>query len=175
MLLIQLFGLSGAGKSTIAQAVKEKLGNENIHVEILDGDQVRKTLHKDLGFSKADRNENIRRMGALASSMSTNNHVIIIAAVNPYESIRQELEGKYGAKTIWLNCSLRTLIGRDTKGLYKRAMLPNDHPDKIYDLSGVNDVFEEPVNPDLVIDTEENSIEESVKLLSNFISMSRNG
>src|SRR5690242_18722738 len=169
MLVIQLFGLSGAGKSTIALAVKEQLSKENIHVEILDGDHIRKTLHKDLGFSKADRNENIRRMGALASAMSTNNHVIIIAAINPYEIIREELKVKYAAKTIWLNCSLPTLMERDTKGLYKRALLPDNHPDKIFDLSGVNDVFEEPGSPDLVIDTEKNSVKESVELLSHFI------
>lgn len=154
MIFIQLTGLSGAGKSTIANAVKELLQNDGYKVEIIDGDVYRKKLCPDLGFSKEDRNENIRRLGFVANLLASHGVISILAAINPYENIRKELS-EYGkhVKTVWINCDLETLISRDTKQLYKRAMLPIDHPDKIHNLTGVNDPYEVPVDPDLVIDT----------------------
>ena len=169
MILIQLTGLSGAGKTTISSAVKEKLLQQGLQVEILDGDLIRKTKNKDLGFSKNDRHENIRRLGSMGYALTLENRIIIIAAINPYEEIRQELVQKYRAKTVYIKCSVTTLVKRDTKGLYARALLPDDHPDKLRNLSGVNDVFEPPAAPDLIIDTEKNSIEESSSALTEFI------
>ena len=169
MILIQLTGLSGAGKTTISKAVKEKLFYEGFQVEILDGDLIRNTRHKDLGFSKADRHENIRRLGLMGYALTLENKIVIIAAINPYEEIRQELTKKYGAKTVYIKCSLETLMLRDPKGLYSRALLPEDHPDKLRNLSGVNDVYEAPVSPDLIIDTEPNTIEECSTALAEFI------
>jgi adenylylsulfate kinase len=174
MLLIQLTGLSGAGKSTLSQIVKQQLQKDGFTVEILDGDQLRKSMNKDLGFSKNDRLENIRRLGALAYSLLSQRNVIIIAAINPFEETRKELEKKYGAKTIWISCAIEILVKRDPKGLYKKAMLPNDHPDKISNLSGINDAYEEPVNADLVIDTATEPVEESAKKLMDFIRRSIN-
>jgi adenylylsulfate kinase len=169
MLLIQLTGLSGAGKSTLSQIVKQQLQKDGFSVEILDGDHLRNSMNKDLGFSKNDRQENIRRLGAMAYSLLTEKNIIIIAAINPFEEIRKELERKYCAKTIWISCAIEILIQRDPKGLYKRAMLPNDHPDKISNLTGINDVYEEPVKADLVIDTATEPVEESAKRLMDFI------
>ena len=169
MVFVQLTGLPGAGKTTLSEIVKEKLVLQGKAVEVLDGDALRKTINKDLGFSKADRQENLRRLGALGHSLFLQKKIVIIAAINPFEETRKELSKKFGAKTVWISCSLQTLIKRDPKGLYKRAFLPDDHPNKIFNLTGVNDPYEEPVSPDLVINTENNSIEEASGLLLQFI------
>ena len=168
-MILQLTGLPGAGKTTLSQIVKEKLQQLGKTVEVLDGDVLRKTVNRDLGFSKMDRQENIRRLGAMAHSLLSQNQVVIIAAINPFEETRKELESKFGAKTIWINCALETLIKRDPKGLYRRAMLPANHPDKIFNLTGIDDAYEEPLTADLVIDTEKNSIESASSLLLQFI------
>ena len=169
MLILQLTGLPGAGKTTLSQKVKEQLRLQGRSIAVLDGDVLRRTVNRDLGFSQTDRQENIRRLGALAQSMLAENEIVIIAAINPYDEIRKELEHKFGVKTIWIHCSLQTLIKRDPKGLYRKAMLPNDHPDKIFNLTGVDDVYEERENPDLAIDTEKHSIDDASNLLMEFI------
>lgn len=169
MLFIQFTGLSGAGKTTLAQKVKQLFEAQRVSVELIDGDVYRATLCKDLGFSKADRCENIRRLGNKAHSLSEKTDIAIIAAINPYEEIRNELKLNYAAKTIWVKCAVEILSQRDTKGLYKRAGLPVDHPEKINNLTGVNDVYEIPLKPDLVIDTGNEPIEESAQKLYDFI------
>jgi adenylylsulfate kinase len=170
MLFIQLTGLSGSGKSTIANGVKELLLSSGFRIEVIDGDIYRKKLCSDLGFSKSDRHENIRRLGFVSNKFAENGIISILAAINPYEEIRKELS-MYGphVKTIWINCDLDTLIKRDTKQLYKKAMLPENHPDKIKNLTGVNDPYEAPENPDLVINTAIEKEDESVKLLFDYI------
>ena len=170
MLFIQLTGLSGSGKSTIAKGVKELLKSNDMHVEVIDGDIYRKKLCPDLGFSKEDRHENIRRLGFVSNKFAVNGIVSILAAINPYEEIRKELS-MYGphVKTVWINCDLDILIQRDTKQLYKKAMLPDDHPDKVKNLTGVNDPYESPENADLIINTGFESEESSIKLLYDFI------
>jgi adenylylsulfate kinase len=169
MIIFQLTGLPASGKTTLSNIVKRKLEAEGTDVAVLDGDIVRKTIHKELGFSEEDRKENIRRLGLMAHALQQGNEIVIIAAISPYEEIRNELKNKYGAKTVWLKCSLEELMNRDPKGLYRRALLPADDPEKISNLSGVNQDYEQPVNPDLVIDTEFNSIESSSTLLFDFI------
>lgn len=170
MIFIQLTGLSGAGKSTLASNVKAILLKLNHKVEVIDGDAYRMTLCKDLGFSKADRIENIRRLGTLASVLVRNDVVVIMAAINPYESVRQELKAQYeNVHTVWVDCNLETLIQRDTKGLYRRAMLPKDHLEKISNLTGVDDPFELPENPDLVIDTQKTSEADATQILLDYI------
>ena len=170
MLFIQLTGLSGSGKSTIAKGVKELLKSNEMHIEVIDGDIYRKKLCPDLGFSKEDRHENIRRLGFVSNKFAVNGIVSILAAINPYEEIRKELS-MYGphVKTVWINCDLDILIQRDTKQLYKKAMLPDDHPDKVKNLTGVNDPYESPENADLIINTGFESEESSIKLLYDFI------
>ena len=169
MLLIQLTGLSGAGKTSIAHKVKMEMEQKGILLEIVDGDCYRRTLCKDLSFSKPDRCENIRRLGAVAYSFVQQNRITILAAINPYEEIRQELTQKYGTKTVWIHCPLQVLLHRDTKGLYRKALLPDKHPDKLFNLTGVNDTYEAPTAPDLIINTAEESLSEAAHKLIQFI------
>ena len=169
MNIFQMTGLSGAGKSTIALNVKAKLIEKGYTIEVLDGDVFRKNLCPDLGFSKEHRCENVRRMGFVANLLAQNKVIVIIAAINPYEKIRQELFEKYQAKTIFVECNIQILQQRDTKGLYKRAFLPKNHPDCIHNLTGINDTFEIPKNPDLTINTALESIDESTSKVVDFI------
>jgi adenylylsulfate kinase len=169
MPLFQMTGLSGAGKSSIANLLKDRLLAMNFKVEIIDGDEFRKTLCADLGFSKEDRIENIKRLGFVANLLARNEIITIIAAINPYNIARNELKRLYNTKLIYVKCDIETLRKRDTKGLYERAFLPENHPDKIHNLTGVNDTFEIPENPDLVIDTSEENLEDSLEKVLGFI------
>ncbi len=169
MILIQLTGLSGAGKTTLAYKVSAALNAFGLKSVVLDGDAYRKTLCRDLGFSYSDRMENIRRLGKLAYEYMLNGDIAIISAINPFEEGRQELQRLYGAKTIWIDCTLEALRKRDTKGLYRRAMLPDNHPEKLTNLTGVNDRFEEPINADLRICTHLETIDKSVTQMINYI------
>ena len=170
MLFIQLTGLSGSGKTTIANGVKKLLESNGYRVEVIDGDIYRKKLCPDLGFSKEDRHENIRRLGFVSNKFAVNGIISILAAINPYEEIRKELSD-FGAhvKTVWIDCDLDLLVKRDTKQLYKKAMLPDDHPDKINNLSGVNDPYEPPESPSLIINTSIENEETSIKILFDYI------
>lgn len=169
MLLIQLTGLSGAGKTSIAFRVQQMLLQRDIAAEIIDGDAYRQTICKDLGFTPADRRENIRRLGAIANQKVQQSSIVIIAAINPYEDIREELRQQYDARTVWIHCALDILVERDTKGLYKKALLPAGHPDKISNLSGVNDSYDIPIKADLVIYTHTEDLETSSVRLFAFI------
>tara|TARA_R100000458_G_C8211235_1_gene198632 strand:- start:198 stop:929 length:732 start_codon:yes stop_codon:yes gene_type:complete len=169
-LFIQMTGLSGAGKSTLSRVVADKLKKRGIQVEILDGDEYRQNLCKDLGFSKEDRNENIRRLGFVSKVLERNNVVAIIAAINPYDQVRKELKkaGK-NVKIVYIKSNLETVKKRDTKDLYRRAMLEDSHPEKVRNFTGISDPFDEPSCADLVIETDKNTITESAKKLENFI------
>jgi len=169
-MVILLCGLSGAGKTTLANSVKHKLEESGTNTEIIDGDEYRKMLFKELSFSKNDRFENIRRLGFIASKFSARGIVTIISAINPYAEIRNELKETYpNVKTVFVDCSVEKLIDRDTKGLYKRALLPEDHPDKLFNLTGINDQFDIPVAPDLYLNTGKMDINECTFLLFHFI------
>ncbi len=169
-MIIQFCGLSGSGKTTLAQRVKELLTEQNIAVEIIDGDEYRKVLCADLSFNKQDRNTNIRRLAFVASRLSAYNIVAIICAINPYEEIRQEVSALYpNVKTVFIDCHLEELIIRDTKGLYSKALLPDGHPEKLLNLTGVNDPFDIPLDADLIIKSDEETIEESASKLMDFI------
>ncbi len=170
MVIVQLTGLSGAGKTSLAQAVQRELLSKKYPVEIIDGDDYRQTLCKDLGFSEKDRKENIRRLGFVAEKLAKFKVIVIVAAINPYEISRLELRGRYSnVKTVWIKCSMETLINRDTKGLYKRAMLEHGDKDKLMNLSGINDVYEEPEVIDLVIETDCESLDQSAQKLLQLI------
>lgn len=144
MLLIQLTGLSGSGKSTIADGVKKALSPLGYPVEVLDGDVCRRELWKDLSFSRDDRMENIRRLGFIGNLLSRNGIITVISAINPYQKVRSDLACQYtNVKPAWINCDLATLFERDTKGLYARALLPADHPEKLHHFTGVSDPYEE--------------------------------
>lgn len=169
-MIIQFVGLSGAGKTTLAKEVRKKLIDCGAKVEIIDGDEYRKTLCSDLGFSKEDRLENIQRLGFVAGILSSHGIITIISAINPYQEARYKLKSIYNnVKTVYLDCPLNILIIRDTKGLYKRANLPAGHPQKVFNLTGIDDRFDIPVNPDLYINTGTKNIEESADEIFDFI------
>lgn len=162
-------GLSGAGKSTLAKALQQKLEQENYRTVVIDGDQYRNTLNKDLGFSEADRRENIRRLMIIAEEKKQEGFISIIAAINPFEDQRRQLSQNTGALVIYIKCALDILMERDTKGLYKRAMLPDEHPDKLRNLTGVNDRYDVPAHADIIIDTVGEPVEIAVDRLYNFV------
>ena len=169
-MIILLCGLSGAGKTTLARNVKQKLDDGSIHAEIVDGDEYRANLFKELNFTRSDRFENIRRLGFIAGKFSNHGIVTIISAINPYEQVRDELFRCYPlVYTVFVDCPVDVLIARDTKGLYNNALLPDDHPDKVHNLTGVNDQFDVPVNPDLYINTHEHNVAECTSILYHFI------
>ena len=151
-------GLSGAGKSTIAQIVESELRERGYKVEVLDGDVVRTNLSKGLGFSKEDRDTNIRRIAFVADLLSRNGVVAITAAISPYREIRDEARELMGARFIEIHvkASVEECARRDVKGLYEKAMRG-----EIKEFTGVSDPYEEPFNPELVLDTEAESPEES--------------
>jgi adenylylsulfate kinase len=169
-MIVLICGLSGAGKSTLAQNVKGKLEANGKATEIIDGDEYRKILFKELSFSQQNRSENIRRLGFIANAFSKHGIITIISAINPYDEIRQELFQSYDdVKIVYIHCPLEILIKRDTKGLYERALLPDGHPQKLYNLTGVNDRFDVPENPDLYLNSETQSISECTSILFEFI------
>ncbi|RWU07803.1 adenylyl-sulfate kinase [Pedobacter chitinilyticus] len=168
-LIFQFCGLSGAGKTTLANALSDELQAKGYRVKVIDGDVYRQTLCKDLGFSRADRIENVSRLGIYAASLREEFDFIFIAVINPYEEGREVVRRSCCAKLVWIKCEIEILINRDTKGLYHKALLPDGHPDKIYNLTGLNDVFEIPVAADLVIDTDLLSIEDSLLTAIDFI------
>ena len=167
---IQMTGLSGSGKSTIAKATQRSMQKKGYRVEVIDGDEYREGLCKDLGFSKEDRNTNIRRLGFVGKVLARNDVITIMSAINPYEEVRAELRAMSDSvKTVFVDCDLETLKERDTKGLYRRALLPDDHPEKIAKFTGISDPFDAPLVCDLKIDTSKEAEEESVAKLENFI------
>ena len=169
-MIIQLCGLSGAGKTTLAKTAEKDLTLQHFSVEVLDGDEYRKSLCKELSFSKKDRFENLRRMAFVARQLSKHGIIAIICAINPYEEMRQEIGVSYpNVKTIHIDCSLETLRCRDTKGLYEKALLPEGHPDRIINFTGVSDPFETPIRPDLYVNTDGYSVEECAFKIVHFI------
>lgn len=168
MLFIQMTGLSGSGKTTLAYQAKNKLIKERYQVEVIDGDEFRRHLCSDLGFSKADRIENIRRLGRIGHHFAYSGVIAIMSAINPIQQIREELITPI-SRLVWIDCSLEIVRQRDTKGLYNRADLPVSHPGKIKNLSGYGDVFETPTRYDLRIDTSCETEEKSTQKFLHFI------
>ena len=150
-------GLSGAGKSTLANKVTEELLQYGHKVEVLDGDEVRTNLGKGLGFSKEDRDTNIRRIAFVAKLLTRNDVVAITAAISPYRDVRDEARQNIGRFVeVYVECSIEELTRRDVKGLYEKALrgeLPN--------FTGVSDPYEPPLNPEVVVNSEKESIDES--------------
>src|SRR2546429_233375 len=136
-------GLSGGGKSPLAAAVSAELRGRGIPVEVLDGDEVRQNLSKGLGFSREDRDTNIRRIGYVAKLLTRNGVAVITAAISPYRAIRDEVRENIGAFVeVYVRASLDECIRRDTKGLYRRALAG-----EIPQFTGVSDPYEEPLSP----------------------------
>jgi adenylylsulfate kinase len=169
-MIILLCGLSGAGKTTLATKVKERLNPAEILTEVIDADEYRRELFPDLKYSMADRFENIRKLGFIAGKFSAQGIVTIISAIMPYEAMRQGLVNAYDdVKVVHVHCPLSVLKLRDTKGLYHRAQLPPGDLQKVCNLTGVNDPFEEPQTPDLYINTHTDDITQCTDRLLAFI------
>jgi adenylylsulfate kinase len=169
-MIILFTGLSGSGKTTLANLVKEELIKIGFPTEVLDGDIFRKNISNDLGYSKEDRIIHLKRLAFIANILHRNNIITIIAAINPYENVRKTLfADNLLIKTVWITCELKTLIDRDKKGLYKRALLPDNDPNKIYNFTGINDIYEIPQSPDLIVDTGKEDILTSKSKILDFL------
>jgi len=150
-------GLSGSGKSTLARMVEETLLERGLNVEMLDGDVVRTNLSKGLGFSKEDRDINIRRIGFVCNLLSRNGVVAIGAAISPYRAIRNENRKLIGRFVeVYVECPLDKLVERDVKGLYKKAIAG-----EIKEFTGVSDPYEAPENPEVTVNSAMETPQES--------------
>ena len=159
--VVWLTGLSGAGKSTIATLLQAELAARSRKAEVLDGDEVRTHLSKGLGFSREDRDTNIRRIGFVAGLLARNGAVAITAAISPYREVRDELRAKTANFVeVYVRCSLGELVRRDVKGLYRKALAG-----EIANFTGLSDPYEEPLRPDVVVDTEHETAAESVHVI----------
>lgn len=139
-------GLSGSGKSTVSSLLAEELRARDLQVDVLDGDVVRQRLNTDLGFSKADRDENIRRIGRLCRELNDRGVVAIAAAISPYRAVRDEVRASLDRFVeVYMECPLEVLVERDVKGLYRRALAG-----EIEHFTGVSDPYEPPLNPTVV-------------------------
>jgi sulfate adenylyltransferase/3'-phosphoadenosine 5'-phosphosulfate synthase len=156
-------GLSGAGKSTVANALRAELDRRGRHVELLDGDEVRTHLSKGLGFSKEDRDTNIRRIGYVARLVARSGGVAITAAISPYRDVRGEVRAQTtGFVEVYMRCPIETLTERDTKGLYRKALAG-----EIANFTGISDPYEEPLHPEVVCDTARETPAESLAKILN--------
>lgn len=158
-------GLSGAGKSTLAQLLAADLRARGVPVEILDGDEVRTNLSKGLGFSKEDRDTNIKRIGYVCKLLSRNGVVAISAAISPYKEARDYNRRQIGNFIeVYVRCSIEELTRRDVKGLYKKALageLPN--------FTGVSDPYEPPTSAEITVDSERQSAQESLQAILTYL------
>ncbi len=156
-------GLSGSGKSTIADRVAEKLRERGLKIERLDGDTVRKSLTRDLGFSERDRNENIRRVAFVAKLLSRNGVGVIASFISPYRKIRNHVrEEVTNFVEVYAKCPLEICIERDPKGLYKKAL-----NGEIENFTGVSHPYEEPENPEILLETDKETVDECVDKVIN--------
>lgn len=151
-------GLSGAGKSTIARALEAELRQQGHGLEVLDGDIVRTNLTKGLGFSREDRDENIRRIGFVAHLLTRNGVIVLVSAISPYREIREEVRDRIGDFVeVYVDAPLAVCEDRDVKGLYKKA-----RAGEIKQFTGIDDPYEAPLVPEVHCHTDQETIDESV-------------
>ena len=156
--VLWMYGLSGSGKSTIAAAVERKLHDQGRFVVILDGDNFRHGLNSDLGFSDEDREENVRRVSEVAKMFASQGIIVIVSVITPKQALRDQAREIVGStfKDIFIKASYETCAQRDPKGLYAKVAAG-----EIKQFTGKDSGFEEPLNPDLLIDTETIKIEDA--------------
>jgi len=149
-------GLPSAGKTTLARMVERELLERGLKVEVLDGDDVRKNLSKGLGYSKEDRDTNIRRVGYVCKLLSRNGVAAIASCISPYKEVREEVREEIGNFVeVYVKCPLEVLIGRDVKGLYKKALRG-----EIKGFTGIDDPYEEPDRPEVIVETDKETPEQ---------------
>lgn len=154
-------GLSGAGKSTIANVLQDRLQGMGRQVELLDGDEVRKNLSSGLGFSKADRDANIMRIAFVAKLLSRNGVVAITAAISPYREVRDQARAEiHNFVEVFVDCPLEVCEQRDVKGLYKKA-----RSGEIAQFTGISDPYEPPINPEVHLHTDRENVDQDVDLI----------
>jgi adenylyl-sulfate kinase len=152
-------GMSGAGKSTISAALEARLRALGAKVEVLDGDVVRTHLSKGLGFSREDRDENIRRIGFVCELLSRNGVIAIAAAISPYRAVREELRARIpNFVEVYVECPVEVLAERDVKGLYKRALAG-----EIGNFTGISDPYEPPAAPEVTVNSSTQTLDESLE------------
>ncbi len=153
-------GLPSSGKSTIAHNVEKRLREKGCKVEVFDGDVIRKNLCSDLGFSKEDRDTNIKRIAFVCKLMTRNDVVAIAAAISPYRETRDYARAEVGKDflEVYVRAPLSVCKERDVKGLYKKALAG-----EIKGFTGIDDPYEEPLNPELILHTDKESEEESIQ------------
>jgi adenylyl-sulfate kinase len=150
-------GLSGSGKSTVAGIIERRLRETGAKVETLDGDIVRRRLSQDLGFSKEDRDTNVRRIGFVCELLSRNGVIAIVAAISPYRHTREEVRSKIqNFVEVYVECPIEVVAGRDVKGLYQKAMAG-----EIGNFTGISDPYEPPANPEVIVYSDRETPEES--------------
>ena len=150
-------GLSGSGKTTVSRLVEKELRTRGLKVEVLDGDVVRENLSKGLGFSKEDRDTNIRRIGFVSELLTRNGVVAIAAAISPYRAVRDENRARIGRFIeVYAKCPIEVLAKRDVKGLYRKALRG-----EIKNFTGVDDPYEPPLNPEVVIESDRETPDKS--------------
>lgn len=156
-------GFSGAGKSTIATALTEELKSQGYGLEVLDGDEIRENLTKDLGFSKEDRDTNIRRIGFVAKLLTRNGAIVLVPVISPYRAIREEMRKNISDFIeVFVNAPLSVCEERDVKGLYKKV-----REGKIKQFTGIDDPYEPPLNPEVECRTDKEELSESVAKIMN--------
>lgn len=161
--MIWLTGLSGCGKTTIAQGLIRELKARKIKVELFDGDEVRRNLSKGLGFSKEDRDTHNKRIIYVCQLLTRNGVNAIVSLISPYRSTRAYArENLPKLVEVYLKCSIQECIRRDPKGLYKKALAG-----EITDMTGIQDPYEEPLNPEVLLDTEHDSSQKNVAKIIN--------
>ncbi|TAH37859.1 MAG: adenylyl-sulfate kinase [Planctomycetota bacterium] len=158
-------GLSGSGKSTLARMIEPELRARGCKVEILDGDEVRENLSKGLGFSKEDRDTNIRRIGYVAKLLSRNGVVTITAAISPYREVRDQCRRMVrNFVEVYTHCTIEELTRRDVKGLYEKALRG-----EIKNFTGISDPYEAPSNPEVLVDSSKETAEQSLQRIVAFL------
>jgi adenylylsulfate kinase len=165
-LVVWLTGLSGAGKSTISNALNRELAKAGVSCFVLDGDDMRSGLNSDLGFSAEDRQENVRRIAHVAKLVSSHGHTVVVAAITPSHAMRSIARSIVGEtfREVFVDTPISICEARDPKGLYQRA-----RSGTLKAFTGVSDLYERPVSPDLVIQTDTLSIEEETGMLLELI------
>lgn len=164
-LTVWFTGLSAAGKTTLNEGVRDRLRSKGYAVESLDGDILRQNLWKDLGFSKQDRDENVRRIGFVAHLLSRNGIIVLVSAISPYRAVRDEVRGRIGDFVeVYVNAPLAVCEQRDRKGLYRKA-----RAGELPGFTGVDDPYEPPLHPEIECHTDRETVPESVEKIVRYV------